>query len=74
MDKIDKKILSELQKDADRRIFQIEKATQIPRSTIHNRIKKLKKEVKKLEKAKKKAGKKPAKKKKKARRKKKKRR
>ena len=44
MDKIDKRIINELQKDADRKIFQLEKATQIPRSTIHNRIQKLKKE------------------------------
>ena len=44
MDKIDKKIINELQKDADRKIFQIEKTTHIPRSTIHNRIKKLKKQ------------------------------
>jgi Lrp/AsnC family transcriptional regulator for asnA, asnC and gidA len=44
LDKIDRKVLEELQKDADRRIYQIKKATQIPRSTIHNRIKKLKKE------------------------------
>jgi Lrp/AsnC family transcriptional regulator for asnA, asnC and gidA len=44
MDKIDKTVINELQRDADRRIFQLEKATQIPRSTIHNRIKKLKKE------------------------------
>jgi DNA-binding Lrp family transcriptional regulator len=44
MDKIDKKIIAELQKDADRKIHQLEKATLIPRSTIHNRISKLKKE------------------------------
>ncbi|MBW3020056.1 Lrp/AsnC family transcriptional regulator [Candidatus Woesearchaeota archaeon] len=42
MDEIDVKILEELQQDADRKIYQIEKKTKIPRSTIHNRIKKLK--------------------------------
>ena len=44
MDRIDKTIIEELQKDADRKFHQIEKATRIPRSTIHNRVKKLKKE------------------------------
>jgi Lrp/AsnC family transcriptional regulator for asnA, asnC and gidA len=44
LDEIDKKVLGELQKNADRKIYQLEKATQLPRSTIHNRIKKLKKQ------------------------------
>lgn len=44
LDEIDKKVLEELQKNADRKIYQLEKATQLPRSTIHNRIKKLKKQ------------------------------
>lgn len=44
MDEIDKQILTELQKDADRRMYQLEKLTKIPRSTIHNRIQKLKKD------------------------------
>ncbi len=44
MDEIDKQILVELQKDADRRMYQLEKITKIPRSTIHNRIQKLKKD------------------------------
>ncbi len=44
MDKIDLQILTEVQKDADRRMYQLEKITRIPRSTIHNRIQKLKKE------------------------------
>lgn len=44
LDNIDKKVLNELQKNADRKIHQLEKATQLPRSTIHHRIKKLKKE------------------------------
>lgn len=43
-DEIDKQILIELQKDADRRMYQLEKITKIPRSTIHNRIQKLKKD------------------------------
>jgi len=44
LDKNDKKILEELQRDADRKIYQLEKATLLPRSTIHNRVKKLKKD------------------------------
>jgi Lrp/AsnC family transcriptional regulator, leucine-responsive regulatory protein len=44
LDKIDKKIVEELQKDADRKIHQLEKSTHLPRSTIHNRIQKLKKD------------------------------
>ena len=43
LDKNDKKILEELQLNADRKIYQLEKTTRLPRSTIHNRIKKLKK-------------------------------
>lgn len=44
LDEIDKKVLDELQKNADRKIHQLEKATQLPRSTIHHRIKNLKKQ------------------------------
>ena len=44
LDKNDHKILQELQQDAGRRIRELEKSTKLPRSTIHNRIKKLKKE------------------------------
>lgn len=44
IDKIDRQILVEIQKDADRRMYQLEKSIHVPRSTIHNRIKKLKKE------------------------------
>lgn len=43
MDLNDKKILTELQINADRRIREFEKSTKLPRSTIHNRIQKLKK-------------------------------
>jgi DNA-binding Lrp family transcriptional regulator len=42
LDKTDKIILEELQIDADRKIHELEKATKLPRSTIHNRIRKLK--------------------------------
>jgi DNA-binding Lrp family transcriptional regulator len=44
LDNKDKKILIELQKDADRKIHQFEKEIKLPRATIHNRIQKLKRE------------------------------
>ncbi|MBI4140618.1 Lrp/AsnC family transcriptional regulator [Candidatus Woesearchaeota archaeon] len=44
IDETDKQILTELQKDADRRMYQLEKIIRVPRSTIHNRIQKLKKD------------------------------
>lgn len=44
IDKIDSIILEELQKNADRRIHEFEKEIKLPRSTIHNRIQKLKKQ------------------------------
>ena len=44
VDKNDLKIIKELQTNADRKIHQLEKAVKLPRSTIHNRIKKLKQE------------------------------
>ena len=43
IDKIDKKILEELQQNADQKTHEIEKKLHIPRSTVHNRIVKLKK-------------------------------
>ncbi len=43
IDKIDKKIIFELQNDADKKTHELEKKLKIPRSTIHNRIVKLKK-------------------------------
>ncbi len=42
MDKIDHKILLAVQKNADKRIHQLEKELKIPRSTIHSRLIKLK--------------------------------
>ena len=42
LDKIDRTVLFEMQKNSDRRLFQIEKETKIPRSTINNLIRKLK--------------------------------
>jgi len=44
IDKNNRLILKELQINADRKIHILEKLTKIPRSTIHNRIQKLKKE------------------------------
>jgi|TARA_B100002003_G_C14099189_1_gene528637 Lrp/AsnC family transcriptional regulator for asnA, asnC and gidA len=44
LDKKDRIILNELQTDADRKIYQLEKSTLLPRSTIHNRIKRLKRD------------------------------
>ena len=44
MDEYDHKIVAQLQQNADRKIHQLEKAVALPRSTVHNRIKKLKKE------------------------------
>jgi len=44
LDIIDKKVLKEMQENADRKLYEIEKKTRIPRTTIFNRIKKLKKE------------------------------
>ena len=44
LDKKDMKILVELQLDSDRKIHQYEKRISLPRSTIHNRIKRMKKE------------------------------
>ncbi len=44
LDKIDRKILEELQQNADRKIWELEKKLNIPRTTIHNRIQKLKRE------------------------------
>lgn len=43
MDKIDKKILRELQLDSDKKVYQIARKLNIPKSTVHNRIKKLEK-------------------------------
>ena len=44
LDKKDLEIIKELQINADRKIHQLEKKIKLPRSTIHNRIIKLKKE------------------------------
>ena len=44
MDDTDKIILKKVQEHADKRLQLIEKETKIPRTTIHNRIQKLKKE------------------------------
>ena len=44
MDKIDKQILRELQLDSDKKVYQIAKKLQIPKSTVHNRIKRLEKD------------------------------
>ncbi len=44
LDKIDTAIVREIQEDADRKMHELEKITRIPRSTIHNRIIRLKKE------------------------------
>ncbi len=43
LDQIDKKILKEIQIDSNRRSYQIGKKLNIPRTTVHNRIKKLEK-------------------------------
>ena len=43
LDDIDQQIIVELQKDADRKVYQLERVLKVPRSTIHNRIQKLKK-------------------------------
>ena len=44
MDDIERKILNELQIDSDRSVTQLSKALRLPRTTIHNRILKLKKQ------------------------------
>ena len=44
LDKIDKDILRELQVDAKQKTYQLSKKLNIPRTTIHNRIRKLEKE------------------------------
>ena len=44
MDKKDKLIVEQLQVNADLRIHQMEKEVMLPRSTIHHRIQKLKRE------------------------------
>jgi DNA-binding Lrp family transcriptional regulator len=44
MDKKDKIILEQLQTNADLKIHQLERAVMLPRSTIHHRIQKLKRE------------------------------
>lgn len=43
LDEIDKKLLRELQINSKRKIFQLARTLNLPRSTIHNRIKKLEK-------------------------------
>jgi DNA-binding Lrp family transcriptional regulator len=44
LDKIDKILLEELQTDAKKKVHQLSKKLNIPRTTVHNRIKKLEKE------------------------------
>ena len=44
MDKIDLMLVNELQKDAERSIYQLSKYLGLKRSTVYNRIKKLKQE------------------------------
>jgi DNA-binding Lrp family transcriptional regulator len=44
LDKIDKILLEELQTDSKRKVDQLSKRLNIPRTTVHNRIKKLEKE------------------------------
>ena len=44
MDDIERKILNELQSNSDRSVTQLSKALRLPRTTIHNRILKLKKQ------------------------------
>lgn len=43
LDKIDNRLLIELQKDSSKKIYQLVKSLNLPRSTIHNRIKRLEK-------------------------------
>ncbi len=44
IDKLDKKLLAELQKDCSQKIRTLSDHTRVPMSTIHNRLKKYKKE------------------------------
>ncbi|MFH1399177.1 MAG: Lrp/AsnC family transcriptional regulator [Candidatus Woesearchaeota archaeon] len=44
MDQIDQQILSEIQKSSDKKVYQIARKLNLPRSTVHNRIKKLEKD------------------------------
>jgi Lrp/AsnC family transcriptional regulator for asnA, asnC and gidA len=44
LDKIDKEIIMELQEDAKRKTYQLSKKLNVPRTTIHNRIKRLEKD------------------------------
>ncbi|MCK4521957.1 MAG: Lrp/AsnC family transcriptional regulator, partial [Nanoarchaeota archaeon] len=44
LDKIDKELIKEVQIDSNRKTYQLGKKLNIPRTTIHNRIKKLEKQ------------------------------